>query len=165
MKKIFASLLALTLCTTIFGQAPVPAAKESAAGKPAEAKAVESNDWDFIYIAFFPNVPSSANESRVYGVKVGAPISFGEKSFVSGVEISAFASINGEMNGFQASPVFNSAKELKGLQFSIVNLVEKAWGLQLGLVNCAKSGSFQIGLINYIEDSPIPVLPIINCRF
>lgn len=47
----------------------------------------------------------------------------------------------------------------------MVNIVKKIYGLQLGVVNIAEDVSFQIGLINYIENSALPVFPVINVRF
>ena len=101
----------------------------------------------------------------VYGFRIGAPVAFGNNSFVAGIELSILAGMSSEVYGLQAAPIFVSADHVEGIQFSVVNIVKKIYGLQLGVVNIAEDVSFQIGLINYIENSALPVFPVINVRF
>lgn len=150
MKALLAAIFSISLLSSALAQEPA---------------APEHADWDFIYLAFFPDVPSSANEVEVYGVKVGAPVSFGEDSYVAGTELSIFANLTGRVDGFQAAPLFNDARQIAGMQASVVNIAKEVNGVQLGLVNCSEKSGFQIGLVNYIKDSCVPFLPIINCKF
>ncbi len=164
MKKCILILLAVVFAGT-FVIAEASAADKPAAA-PAAAPAVQADDsaWDFFELVFFPGVPSYSDDSNVYGIKAGAPVS-GGKGVVNGVEGSVFASLTERVNGVQASGLYNDAKEVNGLQFSLVNFAsEKGW-LQLGGVNVSQGKGFQIGIVNYIKDAWIPFLPIINFKF
>ena len=46
-----------------------------------------------------------------------------------------------------------------------MNNAKKVYGLQLGLVNLSEDAAFQIGLVNYIKNSKVPFLPILNVCF
>ena len=69
------------------------------------------------------------------------------------------------MNGLQCSLIACDAQEVTGIQFSLVNMSVKVCGLQLGIVNFADDETFQIGLLNFIENGPVFCLPIVNFNF
>ena len=70
-----------------------------------------------------------------------------------------------EVNGLQCSLITCQAEEVTGIQFSLVNMSVKVCGLQLGIVNFADDETFQIGLLNFVENGPIFCLPIVNFNF
>ena len=151
MKIFFAALAACLFSLPLLAQEAQPKAEQP---------------WDFISFTFVPGVPQTADVFNVYGVKVGVPVGFGSGTFVAGVEGSIFASMSDEVYGVQAAPLFNSAKKLEGLQAStLVNNADTVTGLQFGIVNFAKDKSFQIGIVNIIEDSSVPFFPFVNFRF
>lgn len=123
-----------------------------------------NNDWEFFELMFFPDAPSSAMTSSVYGFKAGAPISAGSGS-VTGIEFAAFSCMTYNVDGIQTAPVFCVAKEVNGLQASPVNLAKDVCGLQFGIVNIAKGESCQLGLINIIKDGWLPFSIVFNISY
>ena len=145
MKFFLSILTAFALLAVAHAQAPRKA--------QAQAAPQTSSDYEFFSLAFFPGVSTSPDYVNVYGVRLGAPVSFGDHSFVA------------EIYGLQAAGFFVTANKVEGIQFSIVNNAKKVYGLQLGLINLSEDAAFQIGLINYIKNSKVPFLPIINICF
>ena len=131
----------------------------------AKAQPSQENDYEFFSRTVCPGGSTAPDSVDVYGFRIGAPVAFGNDSFVAGIELSILAGMSNEVYGLQAAPIFVSADHVEGIQFSVVNIVKKIYGLQLGVVNIAEDVSFQIGLINYIENSALPVFPVINVRF
>lgn len=129
-----------------------------------QPSAQKSKTWDFFQLGFWYGIPSETEYTDVYGLKVGAP-GCGGKGIVNGIETSVFTSGTDNVNGVSSSVLVATSKHVIGFQGSVVNYCDDVDGVQLGIVNMAKSEAFQIGLINYIENSPIPILPIINVRF
>ncbi len=159
MKTLIAVFVCAVLACGVLAADPKPAAKSA----PARAS---ENQWDFIGVAFFPKAPPNADVTDVYGLKLGIPVSFGEKSKVVGAELGLFASTTVAVKGFQGALLYCDAEKVSGLQANpIVNVAKDVSGVQAGLINVAKGDAFQIGLINYIKDSPLPVFPLINVRF
>ena len=166
MKKQFLAMAILAfLALGVSAAEPAPAA---AAPTQVQAAATQmqpqSYPWTFINLQFFPEVPSDAGVTETYGVKVGAPIS-GGKAPVNGVEASVLWAGSNEVNGLQCSLITCQAEEVTGIQFSLVNMSVKVCGLQLGIVNFADDETFQIGLLNFVENGPIFCLPIVNFNF
>ena len=157
MKKQFLTMAVLALLAL-----GVSAAEPAAA--PVPAGVPQSYPWTFINLQFFPEAPSDAGVTETYGVKVGAPISAGEAP-VNGVEASVLWAGSDEVNGLQCSLITCQAEEVTGIQFSLVNMSVKVCGLQLGIVNFADDETFQIGLLNFVENGPIFCLPIVNFNF
>gem|GEM_PF-1304763 len=146
-------------------------ARESGAGGAVRAEPVKAYTlpppvypWTFINLQFFPGVPTDAGYMQTNGVKVGAPVSAGEAP-VYGVEASVLWAGTDEVNGLQCSLIACDAQEVTGIQFSLVNMSVKVCGLQLGIVNFADDETFQIGLLNFIENGPVFCLPIVNFNF
>ncbi|GET25339.1 LA_2272 family surface repeat-containing protein [Prolixibacter sp. NT017] len=85
----------------------------------------------------------------------------------SGVVVSGLSNITRkDVNGAMVSGVFNSARTLKGLQLSTINIATKrVKGAQIGVVNITPRGKgFQLGVVNIgqaVSDSIIP-LGVIN---
>lgn len=157
MKSLLASLLAVFAACTLAAQEPV---------KADAAKPATSGDWDFIGVAFFPNTPPSADVMDIYGLKLGIPVSFGEKNKVVGAELSLFASTSRRVEGFQGALLWCKADKVTGLQANpIVNISKGVDGVQAGLINAADDTSFQFGLINYIKNSSVPFFPLVNFKF
>ncbi len=157
--KFFLSLLtAFALLTVAHAQGTAQKAQE-------QPKADHSSDYEFFSLAFFPGVSTSPDHVNVYGVRLGAPVSFGDHSFVAGTELAVLAGMTSEIYGLQAAGLFVTANKVEGIQFSIVNDAKKVYGLQLGLINLSEDAAFQIGLVNYIKNSKVPFLPILNVCF
>ncbi|HBC87269.1 MAG TPA: hypothetical protein DCZ94_09965 [Lentisphaeria bacterium] len=148
--------------------ADTPAKVEAAKPKELAAQAalaeLDMDSWDVFELVFLPGVPSYSLNSKVYGIKVGAPISDGN-GIVNGIEVSVFTSMTKEVNGLQTAGFFTDAEEVNGVQFSIVNISDKVGGLQLGILNMSEKSGFQIGVLNYIKDGWIPYFPVINFKF
>ncbi len=155
MKRLFAFVIAAAISVTCAyaQQAPAKEQKKSLPG-----------DWDFFQLTFLPGIPSYPDDSKVCGLKLGAPMSDG-KGEVDGWELAVFSSTTDNVDGLQSAGLCDIAKDLCGMQFSIVNYSEKTDGLQLGIVNMSESKGFQIGLVNWIKDGALPFFPIINFSF
>ncbi len=162
MKKWF-----LLFALAAFGALPV-AADEVA---PGEYNVVVVNqkapaataDYEVIMLTFWYNTPPTAATTETFGIKAGAP--FGVGAPVYGLEASVLGSLTDNVDGVQTSLIMTMGKKVTGLQFAIVNLVDDLSGLQLGVFNYAKHTSFQVGILNYIADAPIPLLPVLNFKF
>ena len=74
-------------------------------------------------------------------------------------------SLTDYVDGIQTSLIMTKGKEVNGLQFSLVNMVERLVGLQLGIVNLADDATFQLGILNYNENGILPLLPVLNFNF
>ena len=133
---------------------------------PAAAgeKAPELVDYSCVQLLIWENVPGGARNVPVSGVRGGAPFS-GADAPVYGAEVAVLGAMTGEVDGFLGSLITAIGRKINGLQLSLVNLAEQVNGLQLGIYNQSKDSSLQLGLINYMEDSPCPVLPFFNCKF
>jgi hypothetical protein len=161
---ILSFIIAVCLTAGVFAQDAKVAKQPVNKQMPPPPKEQTLSEWDFFELVFVPGVPSSSINSKIYGLKVGAPISSGN-GIVDGVEASLFTSMTANMNGFQTAGFYVDAQKMNGLQFSIVNFAEDLGGVQLGIVNMTQKKGFQIGLVNYIKDGMIPFFPIINFKF
>lgn len=165
MKSMILSLMiAVCMTANMFAQDVAAAKQPVNKDATAQVQAKPLNDWEFFELVFVPGAPSSSLHSKIYGVKVGAPISSGN-GIVDGVEASVFTSLTANVCGFQTAGFYVDAQKMNGLQFSIVNYAEELCGVQLGIVNMSKKGGFQIGVVNYIKDGAIPFFPVINFKF
>ena len=178
MKKILTLLLA-GMAVWCWGDGAI-VAKPAAQGttsptvtvaKPATTPAAPAsvingaqNQWDFFTIGFGFDVPNSTSYMDTYGMKVGAPFCSG-KGKVRGLETAVFCGATDNISGMQSCILVSKSEKVDGMQFSIVNYATTISGLQLGVVNLASKKSFQVGIVNYIEDAPIPFLPICNYKF
>ena len=119
--------------------------------------------YEVVMVTFWYDTPTSSNINYTYGVKGGAP--FGVGAPVYGLEASVIGSLTDFVDGVQTSLIVTKGKEVNGLQFSIVNLVDKLCGLQLGVLNIADDATVQIGILNFNKNGILPVLPVINFNF
>ena len=154
MKRIFWSMLLL-----LAGFSGALTAAEATAGVPT----ANAKKWDVLQIGFVPGAPTDTATTPVYGIRIGAPICAGAP--VIGVEAAVFYAGSAEVSGFQGCLIMTEAKRITGLQLAPVNFVEDCAGLQLGIFNFAEGKTFQIGILNYIKDAPVPFLPIVNFKF
>lgn len=171
MKKIFVLMITTLICATLTNaragaikQQPAPSVKP----KIVQARKTQTIDppekWDFLQFGVWFNTPSATKNSNVYGIKIGAPVCSG-RGTVKGIETAVLCGATDNITGLQACILTSVSQQFAGLQFSIVNYAANVDGLQLGIVNIAKHKSFQIGILNYIEDATIPWVPIINFKF
>jgi hypothetical protein len=159
MKTLIACLMAVFAVCAVQAQ-------DGCCPVAAQAPAAAQESWDFVGVAFFPDAPPSAGLTDVYGLKLGIPVSFGDKGKVVGVELSMIASTTKQVKGFQGALLYCKADKVTGLQANPrVNIAKEVSGLQAGIVNCSEGKTFQFGLVNYIEGAAIPVLPIVNFKF
>lgn len=165
--KLPATLLGIGIAGTALCAAPPETADAILieADKPVVVVERQQPEYrhEFIFFCFFEGAPTNADITLTNGIKVGAPMSFGAP--VNGLEASVFNSASSYVNGIQCSILVNTAKEVEGLQFGIANFLDNCYGLQLGIVNMAQQDSFQIGLVNIIEDGWLPFFPIVNFNF
>ena len=166
-----ATVAAPATCETKPAACPVKAAPATEAAKPAcpassAAVVIRGNDgqWDFFSLALWFDVPYSTSYSNVCGIKIGAPFCSG-KGVVRGLETAVFCGATDHIQGMQACILVSKSEKVSGMQFSIVNYATEISGLQLGVVNVSQKKSFQLGIVNYIEDAAIPFMPICNFKF
>ncbi|GEM_PF-188405 len=85
-----------------------------------------------------------------------------------GLQSAAIAIADGDLAGVQFGAVYSHCSgEFNGLQTGLVNYSDEMNGLQLGFVNITRymGSGVQIGLVNVIQNSPVPFLPIVNAKF
>lgn len=130
---------------------------------PAEKKNWEE-DWDFISLTFFPGIPPKEDVYNVYGLKLGLPLGFtSSDGLLSGAGFALFSSEEKRVKGWQSAIFYTKAEDLEGFQSALFwNKAESCKGLQFGLVNIARKGAVQVGLLNFIEDSPLAFFPFVN---
>ncbi len=168
MKKSLAFLLAMVCAIGLWAANPAPAkapvkapAKAQATAQKTTAQTVQKEEnWTGFQLGFLPGAPSDMLTDPVYGIKLGAPICLGAP--VWGLEASVLYSGSESVSGVQCSVIFSQANTVTGLQFSPVNFVKSCFGLQLGIYNSAQDKTFQIGLLNHIENGPLPWMIVMN---
>lgn len=95
-----------------------------------------------------------------------------------GVQVSGLAALTAEGSGLQIAPFNVSGMILKEnelkeaeispkadgvlVQVGLENLAGKECAFQIGLINQKAGKGFQLGLLNYSQNSPIPYLPLLN---
>ncbi len=155
MKRRLAVILMLTVLTIVGSRAAAPAAQpEKAAPEPG---------WDLFQLVF-PGLPSDLNLTNVAGFKIGAPFCLSDNR-VCGVEASFLGSGSQQVDGIQLSGICALTETTNGVQIAPVTVADRCNGVQIGVVNVAKEGAFQIGIVNYIEDSIVPWMIGINFCF
>lgn len=125
---------------------------------------VSAGEWELLSIGFTETMPSDAATTTVCGFKLGVPICGGAAP-VYGLEAAVFWSGTESVDGVKCSLIATGGNRVGGLQLALVNFAENVSGLQLGIFNSAKNSAFQLGLINHIENAPLPWLPILNVKF
>ena len=101
------------------------------------------------------------------GVQIAGVFNGGDD--VQGIQIAGLFNGEGEVRGIQIAGLFNWAKSVRGIQIGLINFtteLSSVRGIQIGLINATKElFGLQIGLVNYVRESPVPILPIINLKF
>ena len=93
-----------------------------------------------------------AYDSEFYGLEI-AGLGSAVREDMWGWQIAVGANFARRVHGFQTAALFNMTEELRGAQLALVNYASTC------------SAGFQIGLLNFIMDNQVPVLPIFNCYF
>ncbi|HOX21923.1 MAG TPA: hypothetical protein PLL10_00550 [Elusimicrobiales bacterium] len=83
---------------------------------------------------------------------------------IEGVQL-AFVNSADSAAGLQYGCV-NLTKDMKGVQLGFVNVADKFSGFQFALVNYTKvmEKGLQIGLVNVIKNSKLPIMVVANAR-
>jgi len=109
------------------------------------------NEWTFCQICFLPGVPKSSDNSNVYGVKSGWPITCGIGR-VYGLEASWFYSGTAHIRGIQASWCVSDSKCCDGVTAAFLvslarcqmNGVQAGSYVQSGSMNGLQAGAVSI---------------------
>lgn len=90
---------------------------------------------------------------------------FSRASALEGLQLG-LATSSDKASGMQWGAL-NMTKDMKGAQVGFVNYAEKFTGLQFGLVNytAVMGRGLQLGFVNIIRNSTLPVMVIANGRF
>ncbi len=172
MKKMFMAAFVLTSFTLVGQETATATVKSTSlpaknvqprAQSPTTAPA-ESPEWDFVQIGVWFGVPKQTNNTDVYGIKIGVPFCGGKKK-VAGLETAVLCGATDRIEGAQACIITSISKKVVGFQGSIVNFCDDVEGLQFGIINFAKNRAFQLGILNFIDNSSVPFFPIVNFRF
>ncbi len=156
----------LTICSLIIASAVMLSAQDIAPGEYEYTLVDTSKEtpYEVVSLTFWYDTPTASNYTVTYGLKAGAP--FGVGAPVYGLEIAILGALSDVVYGAQVGLVMCKAEEISGLQVSAFNMATEMTGLQLGVINYAKEKSFQIGFLNYLEESSLfPFMPIINFKF
>lgn len=84
----------------------------------ADSEMLPIDDNTPFQLCIVPQLPSSQTNSNVFGLKAGAPVSYG-KGRVYGAEISVLMSGTDVINGLQASIVFCKSRVMWGLEATL----------------------------------------------
>lgn len=165
MKKLVVLCLLVFTFGTIFAQDPAPAAPEEEVIVVQEVPAVEREmEWDIFQLGFWFSNPKYQDTVGASGFRIGAPFCGGEAP-VYGVEGALLGAGSDEIYGVQFGLFFAQADTVNGLQAGFYTSAREANGVQIGIVNFAKTKSFQIGLVNFIEDGVLPWCILFNFKF
>ncbi|MDD3153583.1 MAG: hypothetical protein PHS41_01855 [Victivallaceae bacterium] len=122
-----------------------------------------AENWDFFSLGVTETFPEDKNIT-ICGIKAGVPMSYNTAP-VYGLEGALFWGGCEKVAGVKCSLIATGGKAVAGLQLALLNFAGKVAGLQLGLFNSAKDSAFQIGLLNHIENSSVPWMPLVNFKF
>ena len=110
--KFFLSILTVfALLTSVYAQTAQKAA--------AQAPEKTGSDYEFFSLAFFPGVSTSPDYVDVYGVRLGAPVSFGDHSFVAGAELAVLAAMTSEFTDFSRPVCLSRRTGWKAFSFPL----------------------------------------------
>jgi hypothetical protein len=131
---------------------------------PPPAASAEEVEWDILQLGFWFGNPKYQDVIGASGFRIGAPFC-GGKAPVYGVEGALLGAGSNEVNGVQFGLFFAKADTINGLQAGFYTDTREVNGVQVGIVNFAKAKSFQIGLVNFIEDGVLPWCILFNFKF
>lgn len=123
--------------------------------------AAETGDnYELFTFSIWDGLPESQMLIPTYGVKLGILGSGGAP--VYGVEGAVINAGTPEMTGFKGALAYTTGNRMDGVILAPVNCVTNFKGLALAVVNYAKTGGIQIGILNFLEDGFLPWFPIVN---
>ncbi len=131
------------------------AAAETTAAQPKYAENYES----FMF-TIWEDAPEYQMYTDTYGVKLGILGCGGAP--VYGVEGAVINAGSKYVNGFKGTLGFTSGEKLVGVALAPVNLVDEVDGVTFAVVNVAKKGGIQFGILNFMENGFLPCFPIVN---
>ena len=109
---------------------------------------------------------ANINIGNIDGIQIAGLFNIG---WVRGIQIAGLYNGSGDARGIQISGLCNRAQSVRGIQIGLINFtteLSSVRGIQIGLINATKElFGLQIGLVNYVRESPVPILPIINLKF
>lgn len=107
-------------------------------------------------------------EGNVIGLQVAGIFNWGGGD-MSGIQVAGLANYldgKGIFSGVQIASLANVVGRGTGFQVGLVNVADDLVGLQIGVVNVTQNlTGLQIGVGNYVADSAIPFLPVLNIGF
>lgn len=162
MKKL--ALLCLLGCMLGVTSAQEAAKPAEAAPNATAVKESKTQDWDILQLGFWFSNPTYQDTIGASGFRIGAPFC-GGKAPVYGIEGGLLGVGSDEVYGVQFGLCYAKADTVKGLQAAFYTDAREVGGVQLGIVNFAKTKSFQIGLVNFIEDGALPWCILFNFKF
>jgi len=96
----------------------------------------------------------NVSERYIKGFQVTGGINFAKEA-ISGVQVAGLGNAaRKEMKGFQLAGAYNYAKNLKGVQFGVVNIADSSSGYSIGLINIVKKGK---GAFSIFANEMLPV--------
>ncbi len=107
-----------------------------------------------------------ANAGDLYGIQVGAFNGFPwthdtRGDTIRGLQVGLIDGA-GTLNGVQIAGLLTWTNTAYGVQLAPLNVADRVRGLQVGLVNRARTGGLQLGLLNWNDHGLLPVLPLFN---
>lgn len=169
MRKLWLICLLVSGCALLMAQDTAkpqadPVVIEETVVVPVAKVYVEPTDWDIFQLGFWFNNPVSQDTIGATGFRIGAPFC-GGLAPVYGIEGAILGSGSEQVNGLQFGLCTAMADQINGAQVAFYTQAREVNGVQIGIVNCAKEKSFQIGLINFIEDGFLPWCILFNFKF
>lgn len=84
---------------------------------------------------------------------------------VTGCQPAAIFNYSKDIKGCQLATIVNVSDKINGFQGGLINSATGVTGMQFGLINMSKSKGLQFGLLNFIDDAAVPMLPLVNFKF
>ena len=153
MKNFILFCVLSACCITAF---PAEKAKKDVWAAPVHKNSSHIDRWESLQAGFWFGVPPATEYENVYGLKFGLPVCSGDGTVI-GVEMSMFCSATSHVKGLQCSIGSTLSQDFSGVQLSMVNITDAAYGSQIGMVNVARKKGFQFGLVNVSQKSPFQI--------
>lgn len=162
MKRLILWCLLACMCGVVSAQEKAAPAENAAAVEPAPAG--QEFEWDIFQLGFWFGNPKYQDTIGASGFRIGAPFC-GGKAPVYGIEGALLGAGSDEVSGIQFGLCFAQADTVNGLQAAFYTDTREVNGVQIGIVNFARTRSFQIGLVNVIEGGFLPWCILFNFKF
>jgi hypothetical protein len=93
-------------------------------------------------------------EASMNGFQISGALNFG-KDIVEGVQVAGIGNMGRkDVKGVQVSALFNYARNLRGVQFGVINIADSSSGYSIGLINIVKKGK---GVITLFSNEILPL--------